>query len=83
MSGEKTEEPTQKKLDDAKKKGQNAKSQDVNAAASLVAPLQIAAPLAIGAAADAWGTTIALVFLAAQPIGLAVISASTSIGTRR
>lgn len=36
MSGEKTEEPTQKKLDDAKKKGQNAKSQDVNAAASLV-----------------------------------------------
>jgi len=36
MSGEKTEEPTQKKLDDARKKGQNAKSQDVNAAASLV-----------------------------------------------
>ncbi|MCW7540804.1 type III secretion system export apparatus subunit SctU [Aquabacterium sp. A7-Y] len=37
MSGEKTEEPTQKKLDDARKKGQNAKSQDVNAAAGLFA----------------------------------------------
>lgn len=36
MSGEKTEEPTQKKLDDARKKGQSPKSQDVNAAASLV-----------------------------------------------
>ena len=36
MSGEKTEEPTQKKLDDAKKKGQTSKSQDVNAAVGLV-----------------------------------------------
>lgn len=36
MSGEKTEEPTQKKLDDARKKGQNAKSQDVNAAVGLI-----------------------------------------------
>lgn len=37
MSGEKTEEPTQKKLDDARKKGQSTKSQDVNAAAGLFA----------------------------------------------
>lgn len=36
MSGEKTEEPTQKKLDDARKKGQTSKSQDVNAAVGLV-----------------------------------------------
>ncbi len=36
MSGEKTEEPTEKKLEDAKKRGEGPKSQDVNAAASLV-----------------------------------------------
>jgi type III secretion protein U len=36
MSDEKTEEPTQKKLDDARKKGQSPKSQDVNAAVGLV-----------------------------------------------
>lgn len=36
MSDEKTEEPTQKKLDDAKKKGQSPKSQDVNAAAGVL-----------------------------------------------
>ena len=36
MSGEKTEEPTKKKLDDARKKGQSPKSQDVNAALGLV-----------------------------------------------
>jgi type III secretion protein U len=35
MSDEKTEEPTTKKLDDAKKKGQSPKSQDVNAAVSV------------------------------------------------
>jgi type III secretion protein U len=35
MSDEKTEEPTQKKLLDAKKKGQSPKSQDVNAALSV------------------------------------------------
>jgi type III secretion protein U len=35
MSDEKTEQPTQKKLDDAKKKGQSPKSQDVNAAVSV------------------------------------------------
>ncbi len=34
--GEKTEEPSQKKLDDAKKKGQSPKSQDINAAAGLL-----------------------------------------------
>lgn len=34
--GEKTEEPSQKKLDDARKKGQTAKSQDINAAAGLL-----------------------------------------------
>ncbi|NRF68491.1 type III secretion system export apparatus subunit SctU [Aquincola sp. S2] len=36
MSDEKTEEPTEKKLDDAKKKGQGPKSQDVNAAAGMI-----------------------------------------------
>lgn len=34
--GEKTEQPSQKKLDDAKKKGQSPKSQDINAAAGLL-----------------------------------------------
>lgn len=33
---EKTEQPSQKKLDDAKKKGQSPKSQDINAAAALL-----------------------------------------------
>ncbi len=36
MSDEKTEEPTQKKLDDAIEKGQSPKSTDVNAAAGLL-----------------------------------------------
>lgn len=36
MSGEKTEEPTEKKLEDARKKGQSPKSPDVNAAAGLL-----------------------------------------------
>jgi len=36
MSDEKTEEPTEKKLKDAEKKGQSPKSQDVNAAASVL-----------------------------------------------
>jgi type III secretion protein U len=35
MSGEKTEEPTEKKLRDAREKGEAPKSQDVNAAASI------------------------------------------------
>lgn len=39
MSDEKTEEPTEKKLDDAREKGQSAKSQDVNAAAGLLGML--------------------------------------------
>jgi len=37
MSDEKTEEPTDKKLEDAKKKGQHSKSQDVGTALSLLA----------------------------------------------
>jgi len=37
MSDEKTEEPTDKKLEDAREKGQSTKSQDVNAAAGLLA----------------------------------------------
>jgi type III secretion protein U len=37
MSGEKTEQPTHKKLRDARRKGQSPKSQDVNAAAGLLA----------------------------------------------
>lgn len=36
MSDDKTEEPTDKKLDDAKKRGEGPKSQDVNAAAGLL-----------------------------------------------
>ena len=35
--GDKTEEPTQKKLDDARKEGQVAKSQELNSAISLIA----------------------------------------------
>lgn len=41
MSGEKTEEPTKKKLDDARKKGQSPKSQDVNAAMGLIGLLVV------------------------------------------
>ncbi len=37
MSEEKTEQPTDKKLEDAKKKGQHAKSQDLSAAVGLLA----------------------------------------------
>jgi type III secretion protein U len=37
MSGEKTEEPTEKKLEDAREKGEAPKSQDVNAAAGMMA----------------------------------------------
>lgn len=37
MSDEKTEEPTHKKLEDAKKKGQHSKSQDVGTALTLLA----------------------------------------------
>jgi len=37
MSDEKTEEPTEKKLDDARDKGESPKSQDVNAAAAMLA----------------------------------------------
>ncbi len=40
-SGEKTEQPTQKKLDDARKKGQVAKSQDLVSAALLVGSMGI------------------------------------------
>jgi type III secretion protein U len=36
MAGEKTEEPTEKKLEDARKKGEAPKSQDVNAAIGLL-----------------------------------------------
>lgn len=36
MSGEKTEEPTEKKLEDARDKGESPKSQDVNTAASMM-----------------------------------------------
>src|ERR1700755_1486041 len=38
-AGEKTEKPTPKKLDEARKKGQVAKSQDVNSAIVLMASL--------------------------------------------
>src|SRR5688500_14989838 len=37
MSDEKTEEPTEKKLRDARDKGESPKSQDVNTAAGLMA----------------------------------------------
>lgn len=40
-SGEKTEQPTPKKLDDARKKGQVAKSQDLVSAATLVGSIGI------------------------------------------
>jgi type III secretion protein U len=48
MSDDKTEEPTEKKLSDAKKKGQSPKSPDVNAAAGL-----LAAVVCLGAAGSA------------------------------
>jgi flagellar biosynthetic protein FlhB len=55
-SGEKTEQPTQKRLRDARKKGQVAKSQDLSSALVLLAAvglLSVAGPLAGAALAGA------------------------------
>jgi flagellar biosynthesis protein FlhB len=41
QGGEKTEEPTQKRLDDAKKKGQVAKSQDLSSAVLLIVSVTV------------------------------------------
>ncbi len=53
----------------------------VNAAGTLFDPLVMLLPWLLGMVADTWGTTAALFLLAAQPIGLAIISA-VSIGSR-
>lgn len=62
MSGEKTEKPTKKKLQDARKKGQVAKSQDVNAAVGLIGMLIC---FAVGAT-DAAGYLMHIVTLALE-----------------
>ena len=45
-------------------------------AAHLFTPLGLALPWLLGVLADAAGTTAALIALAAQPVGLAVIAAA-------
>lgn len=60
MSGEKTEEPTQKKLDDQRKKGNVAKSKDVASTASLIAVLCLVfatAPLSASVFIDLFGSS--------------------------
>lgn len=63
--GEKTEQPSQKKLDDAKKKGQSPKSQDVNAAAGL-----LVTTLCLGAAATSSLDHLRTLFTLASDFGL-------------
>ncbi len=67
MSDEKTEEPTDKKLDDAKKKGQSPKSPDVNAAAGMLAML-----LCLGGGASLGGTHLVKLFSIFYEHGVAV-----------
>jgi type III secretion protein U len=69
MSGEKTEEPTEKKLKDARKKGEGPKSQDVNAAAGLVAML-----VCLVAAGDSLVEQLGRALLLAMEPGVAVRS---------
>lgn len=52
------------------------RSGTVQAAAHLFTPLGLALPWLLGVLADAAGTTAALIALAAQPVGLAVIAAA-------
>ena len=59
MSDEKTEEPTDKKLEDAREKGQSHQSQDINAAANLVTATLCLA-LAAGMSVDHLGALVAL-----------------------
>jgi type III secretion protein U len=63
--GEKTEQPSQKKLDDAKKKGQSPKSQDVNAAAGL-----LVTTMCLGAAATSSLDHLTTLFSLASEFGL-------------
>jgi len=67
--GEKTEEPSQKKLDDAKKKGQSPKSQDINAAAGL-----LVTTLCLGAGAAAAFDHLNALFSISSGLGLQVRS---------
>ncbi|WP_374568192.1 type III secretion system export apparatus subunit SctU [Ideonella sp.] len=63
--GEKTEQPSQKKLDDAKKKGQSPKSQDLNAAAGL-----LVTTLCLGAGAASSFEHLNALFSIASGLGL-------------
>jgi MFS family permease len=54
-------------------------SGSVLAASHLFTPLGLALPYLIGALADAAGTTMALTVLAAQPLGLVILVASTRV----
>lgn len=66
-SGDKTERPTPKKLKDARKKGQVAKSRDVTSTAGLAAWLLLAV-MALGWAAEQIGALVDAVFVSmAQP----------------
>jgi MFS family permease len=55
----------------------------VNAAAVLFDPVVMVLPWLLGLVADAYGTTAALLLLAAQPIGLAIISIASRSGSPR
>lgn len=69
MSDEKTEEPTDKKLDDAKKKGNSPKSQDVNAAANM-----LVLTICLSAAVSSSSEHLAKLFRLAFEGGIQVLS---------
>ncbi|HUG22594.1 type III secretion system export apparatus subunit SctU [Piscinibacter sp.] len=69
--GDKTEQPTTKKLRDARKKGQVPKSRDVSSTAALLAWFLIAALATAYAAAQLTGLIEAALLAARQPFALA------------
>ena len=75
MSDEKTEEPTDKKLEDARKKGQSTKSPDVNAAAGL-----LTATICLSVAAHSASEHLLKLFSLASETGLQVQSNIEMLG---
>ena len=50
----------------------------VNAVDSALAPLSVVLPLALAAAGSAWGLEVALLLLAAEPIGVAAVAGAVA-----
>jgi flagellar biosynthetic protein FlhB len=67
MAGEKTEKPTPKKLEDARKKGQVARSQELNGAAVLLAALLALSAFGPKLFVSVEEATVALLRIAANP----------------